>query len=245
MTERTKTNDHSGDASSDDDSRAPAVAPEHRWHTVVAALIALALYALLPSTVTVGVRYAVVGVCVVLLIPLVIYNPHHFTRESKWSRLAELGVATLLLVANLIAFAEVIVLLLHKSHNGGTLLLASAQVWMTNVIVFALLYWGMDRGGAVSRVTVPRGKLPAADFRFPQDEDHDAIDEVAAGSSAKIGWVPNFLDYLYFSLTNSMAFSPTDTMPLSHRAKMLMGLESFAGFVLLALVIARAVSLIG
>jgi len=57
--------------------------------------------------------------------------------------------------------------------------------------------------------------------------------------------VPNFVDYLYFSLSNSMAFSPTDTMPLSHRAKMLMALESFAGFVLLALVIARAVSLIG
>jgi small-conductance mechanosensitive channel len=241
MSDRTKTHDESGGP----DARARNVAPEHRWPAVIAILIALALYALLPSSVIVGVRYGVVAVCVALLIPLVIYNPHHFTRESKWSRRAELGLATLLLIANFIAFAQVVVLLLHKSQNGGTLLLASVQVWMTNVIVFALIYWGMDRGGPVSRVTVARKKLPAADFRFPQDEDHDAIDEVAAGSSARIDWVPNFLDFLYFSLSNSMAFSPTDAMPLSHRAKMLMGLESFAAFVLLALVIARAVSLIG
>ena len=241
MTDRMKTPSTSGDAP----SRARGVAPEHRWHTVVATLIALALYALLPSSVYVAVRYAVVAVCVALLIPLIVYNPRRFTRESKWSRRLELAIATLLLAANLIAFAQVIVLLLHKSQNGGTLLLASVQVWMTNVIAFALLYWGMDRGGPVSRVTVARPNLPAADFRFPQDEDHDAITEVAAGSSKKSGWVPNFVDYLYFSLSNSMAFSPTDTMPLTHRAKMLMGLESFAGFVLLALVIARAVSLIG
>jgi uncharacterized membrane protein len=241
MPDRTKTQDDAGGP----DARSRNVAPEHRWHTVIATLIALTLYALLPSLITPGLRYAVVAVCVALLIPLVIYNPHHVTRETKWSRRAELGLATLLLVANLVAFAELIILLLQKSENGSTLLLASLQVWMTNVIVFALLYWGLDRGGPVSRVTVARRKLPAADFRFPQDEDHDAIVEVAAGSSAKIDWVPNFLDYLYFSLSNSMAFSPTDTMPLSHRAKMLMGLESFAGFVLLALVIARAVSLIG
>ena len=239
--DREKTQDDSGGP----DARARDVAPEHRWPPVVATLIALALYGLLPSTVTAGIRYAVVAVCLALLIPLIIFNPHHFTRETKWSRRLEIGLATVLLVANLVAFAEVIVLLLHKSHNGSTLLLASLQVWITNVIVFALIYWGIDRGGPVSRVTVARKKLPAADFRFPQDEDHDAIDEVAAGSSAKIDWVPVFVDYLYFSLSNSMAFSATDAMPLSHRAKMLMALESFAGFVLLALVIARAVSLIG
>jgi hypothetical protein len=86
--------------------------------------------------------------------------------------------------------------------------------------------------------------MPVADFRFPQDEDHDAIDEVAARSSKRTGWVASFVDYLYFSLSNSMAFSPTDTMPLSGRAKVMMGLEAAGGFVLLALVIARAVSLL-
>ena len=69
--------------------------------------------------------------------------------------------------------------------------------------------------------------------------------EVAAGSSERSGWVAAFVDYLYFSLTNSMAFSPTDVMPLRTRAKALMGVQAFIAFVILALVIARAVSLLG
>ena len=129
--------------------------------------------------------------------------------------------------------------------TGPTLLLAAVQVWVTNVIVYALLYWEIDRGGPVSRTQVARKELPRADFRFPQDEDHDAIDEVSARSSAKTNWTASFIDYLYFSASNSMAFSPTDAMPLSRRAKILMLAESFAGFVILALVIARAVSLLG
>lgn len=239
--DRTKSQDEGGGG----DSRARNVAPEHRWPAVVATLIALALYGLLPSSVNVWLRLGVVVVCLAMLIPLVIYNPHRFTRESRWSRRLEIALAIVLLVANFVAFVQVVILLLHKSQNGDTLLLASLQVWLTNVIAFALIYWGIDRGGPVSRVTVARDALPAADFRFPQDEDQDAIVEVAAGSSANIDWVPNFFDFAYFSLSNSMAFSATDTMPLSHRAKGLMALESFAGFVLLALVIARAVSLIG
>jgi uncharacterized membrane protein len=180
-----------------------------------------------------------------MLIVLVVYNPHRLTRESRWSRRAEIGLALLILIANQVTLVETVVRLLNKHGNGAELLLASLQVWVTNVIAFALVYWVIDRGGPVSRVSVSRHKLPLADFRFPQDEDHDAIDEVARGSSQKMDWVPTYIDYFYFSLSNSMAFSPTDTMPLTHRAKLLMALESFGGFVLLALVIARAVSLIG
>jgi hypothetical protein len=83
--------------------------------------------------------------------------------------------------------------------------------------------------------------LPVADFRFPQDEDQDAIIEVAKRSSGKSGWVPGFVDYLYVSVTNSSAFSPTDTMPLSPRAKLLMALESVSALVIAVLVIAYAV----
>jgi hypothetical protein len=229
----------------DDEGRARNVAPEHRWPAFIATLLALAAYALLPSVVPPIARFSVVGVCVLMLITLVFYNPHHFTRESRWSRRAEITLASLILIANQVAFAETVVRLLNKHGNGSEILLASLQVWVTNVIAFALVFWTMDRGGPVSRSTVARPKLPLADFRFPQDEDHDTVDEVARGSSQTIDWVPNFIDYFYFSLANSMAFSATDTMPLSHRAKLLMALESFAGFVLLALVIARAVSLIG
>ena len=113
------------------------------------------------------------------------------------------------------------------------------------MIAFALVYWEMDRGGPVSRRHTPRSALPRADFRFPQDEDHDAVEEVAARSSVRTGWVPGFFDYVYFSASNSMAFSPTDAMPLSTRAKALMVAESSGAFIVLALVIARAVSLLG
>lgn len=208
-------------------------------------MVALLAYALLPSVVPPFARLAVVGVCVLMLVSLVIYNPHRLTRESKWSRRAEIAVAVLILAANQIAFVETIVRLLNKHGNGSELLLASLQVWITNVIAFGLVYWTMDRGGPVARITLKRKDIPPADFRFPQDEDQDDVDEVARGSSQRADWVPNYIDYFYFSLSNSMAFSPTDTMPLTHRAKLLMALESFAGFVLLALVIARAVSLIG
>jgi hypothetical protein len=132
-----------------------------------------------------------------------------------------------------------------KSDESGSLLLASLQVWITHVIVFALIFWEMDRGGPVVRTTVSRKKLPLADIRFPQDEDHDAIDEVARGSSAKSDWTAGFVDYAYYSLSNSMAFSPPDAMPLTARAKVLAGTEAFAAFVILVFVIARAVSLLG
>lgn len=223
------------------DSRSRNVPPEHRWPVVIAIILALALYVLLPSDLQVVQRYLVVAIGVLLLIPLIVLNPHHMTKETKWSRWIAVGLALLIALANQVTLVLLIMRLVQKSDDGSALLLASLQVWVTNVIAFALIYWEMDRGGPVARTTQARHKLSPADFRFPQDEDHDAIDEVSVRSSEKSDWVPNFVDYLYFSLSNSMAFSATDTMPLSHRAKMLMGLESFAGFVLLALVIARAV----
>jgi uncharacterized membrane protein len=233
-----------GDQAADDESRARDVAPEHRWPPAVAILLATASYLFLPSSIPGVQRYAVAGIVLLLLIPLVILNPRRMTVEKRWSRQAELALGLVILLANQISLVQVIILLLHKSTDGGTLLLAALQVFITNVIAFALVFWSIDRGGPVARVSTPRKKLQHADFRFPQDEDADAVEEVAAGSSVKIDWVPNFLDYAYFSLTNHMAFSPTDTMPLTHRSKALMAMESFAGFVLLALVIARAVSLI-
>ncbi|HEV7951339.1 MAG TPA: hypothetical protein VGP24_16375 [Glaciihabitans sp.] len=219
---------------------------EHRWPAVVAILVALTLYALLPSSFLPELRYAVVAIGVVLLVPIIALNPRHLHKQTPWSRVVSLGIVLLLLLANQIAFVQLIVQLVTDTRaDGPGLLIAALQVWITNVISFALMYWEIDRGGPVARRHQARTEMAPADFRFPQDEDHDAITEVAVRSSATSDWTPAYLDYLYFSLSNSMAFSPTDAMPLSHRAKALMGLESFAGFIILALVIARAVSLLG
>ena len=218
-----------------------AARAEHRWPAVAALLVALALYATLPSSFFPGIRWVVVGIGVALLVPLVAVNPLRFHRQTRWSRPLSLVQTLVLLAANQLALVQLIVqLVMDTKAEGPTLLLAALQVWTTNVIVFALLYWELDRGGAVTRTRAKRADLPQADFRFPQDEDHDAVEEVASRSSVTSDWTPSFVDYLYFSASNSMAFSPTDTMPLSHRAKMLMLVESFAGVVILARGIARA-----
>lgn len=212
---------------------------------MLALLIALGLYATLPSAFLPGLRYTVVAVGLAMLIPLLILNPRRLHKETRWSKNLATGQALLLVAANGFALVQLIILLTTSGNsNGPTILLAALQIWVTNIIAFALVFWELDRGGPVSRRHADRKDMPVADFRFPQDEDHDAIDEVAARSSKRTGWVASFVDYLYFSLSNSMAFSPTDTMPLSGRAKVMMGLEAAGGFVLLALVIARAVSLL-
>ncbi|MCY0906033.1 hypothetical protein [Arthrobacter sp. H14-L1] len=207
--------------------------------------MALALYATLPGTFLPGLRYAVVGIGLTMLIPVVLLNPHRLRHQSRWSKYVATGQALLLVAANEVALIQLIILLTTGGSGSGSRdLLSALQVWATNVIAFALVFWELDRGGPVTRRHAPRKELPAADFRFPQDEDRDAVEEVASRSSERIDWVASFFDYFYFSLSNSMAFSPTDTMPLSLRAKGLMAVESFSAFVLLALVIARAVSLL-
>src|SRR6478752_4604494 len=124
-------------------------------------------------------------------------------------------------------------------------LVLAVQVWASNVIAFGLIYWELDRGGPVSRTQKPREELPLADFRFTQDETQDTVIEVAAGSSKKADWIPTFVDYLYLSTTNSSAFSPTDTMPLTSRAKVLMAVQATAASITSLLVIARAVGALG
>ena len=215
---------------------------EARLPAVIATLVAISLYAALPSRLVVGPRIVLPALEVVLLLALVAVNPVRMTRETRWSREVSLGLAALIAAANTV----VLVLLIRKlvegsASDGNALLVGSAQVWLTNVIAYALLYWQLDRGGAVARTQQDRELLPAADFRFSQDENDDAIVEVAKGSSKRADWVPTLVDYLYVSITNSTAFSPTDTMPLTSRAKALMALESVSALVLSVVVIAHGV----
>ena len=217
---------------------------EHRWPAVVALVGALALYAFLPNELVGPLRFVVVGAGVALLVPLVIANPHRLTRQTAWTRVLSVALALLLVLANQVTLVLLVFRLVGGHHDAPGLLIAALQVWVANVIGFALLYWELDRGGPVARTTWARTELPPADFRFSQDEDHDAIAEVAAGSSAIQDWTPRFVDYFYTSISNSMAFSASDAMPLSQRVKLMMGLQAFGGFVILALVIARSVGIL-
>jgi hypothetical protein len=220
---------------------------EPRWPAVLALLIALSLYAFLPTDVTpVFLRVLVVIVGLAMLVPVVILNPVRLSKQTSWSRRLSVGQALLLVVANYFAMVQVIILLVTTSGaDGPSILVAAAQVWITNVIAFTLVYWEMDRGGPVARRVDDRDELPLADYRFPQDEDRDAIAEVAKRSSAAIDWTPSFIDYLYEAGVGAMAFSPGAGVPLSPRMKFLMLVQSIGAFVMLALVIAHAVAQIG
>jgi hypothetical protein len=205
-------------------------------------LAAIALYALLPEQLIVGPRLVIPVLEAALLIALVCVNPRRMTSETRWSRTSSLTLVGLIAVTNTVA----LILLLRQlvttgSAGAADLLLAAGQVWLTNVIVYGLAYWELDRGGPVARTRLPRHEFPPADFRFPQDEDADNVIEVKVGSSTFSDWVPTVVDYLYMSLTNSSAFSPTDTMPLSTRAKIMMGIQSTSALVISVVVIAKGV----
>jgi hypothetical protein len=218
---------------------------EVRLPAALAVVAAITLYALLPGRLLIGPRYVVPALEVLLFVPLLAANPHRMTRENGVLRRLSLGLVLLIAASNLYALVSLLRALLDgQTPKGSALVIGAGEIWFTNILVFALCFWELDRGGPVTRTQLGRGELPPADFRFPQDEDHDAIDEVASGSSRQSGWLPGFIDYLYVSVTNSSAFSPTDTMPLSPRSKCLMAVESISAILLSVLVIARGVSLL-
>ena len=218
---------------------------EVRLPAALAVVTAIALYALLPESLLLGPRFVIPALGAPLLITLVVINPRRLTRETRWSRLASLALVGLMGLANAVALVMLLSALLSSQvKDGRGLLIAAFQVWVTNIIVFGLAFWELDRGGPVARTQRAREELPVADFRFSQDENDDAVSEVAAGASKTSGWVPALHDYLYVSLTNSTAFSPTDTMPLTGRAKLLMGLESSSALIVSVLVISRGVSIL-
>ena len=218
---------------------------ENRLPPALAVVVAGVAYALLPDSLLFLPRLVIPAVELALLAALLVANPTRMIRRTRWSRIASATLTALIISANLVALGMLVAALTKNSTPGGNLLVAAMQVWLTNVIGFALLYWELDRGGPVTRREARRDELPPADWRFSQDENDDTVTEVAAGSSKSSGWIPIFLDYLYLSLTNSSAFSPTDTMPLTNRAKALMGLEATAALLTSLLVIARAVGSLG
>ncbi|MHA3701795.1 hypothetical protein ACXR2U_06390 [Jatrophihabitans sp. YIM 134969] len=211
----------------------------------MAVVVAGVAYTTLPDSLLFAPRIVIPLLEAALLVTLVVTNPRRLVRETRWSRTASVVLSAVVIVANLIALGLLVAAVTSPHTPGGSLLVAAMQVWVTNVIGFALLFWELDRGGPVSRREVRRDRLPPADWRFSQDENADTVTEVAASSSVRAGWIPTFVDFLYLSLTNSSAFSPTDTMPLTTRAKMLMGLEASAALLTSLLVIARAVGSLG
>ncbi|HEY1778325.1 MAG TPA: hypothetical protein VGG41_19370 [Solirubrobacteraceae bacterium] len=202
----------------------------------VAAAIALALD--LPSRITIAQVWLLPAIEGVLLVGLVMSTPWvplHRHAERRRVALALVGLVT---ASNLVNLGLLIHDLLHKSLPGHALLLAGVEIWLTNVLLFTVLYWELDRGGPIARQMPemqPPDFLKAPDFLFPQ-----MTEEKLGG----IDWRACYIDYLYTSFTNATAFSPTDTMPLTPPAKLLMLVQSGASLLTLGVVFARAINIL-
>jgi hypothetical protein len=222
-----------------------ALPHEPRWHASLAVIAALAMYMSLPDRLTIGPLWVAPALVLGLLIPLSILAPRRH-RETSRARFASI---LLIAIVNFFNIASVFLLIygfLHPVKNvtvtAQELLLHGMEIWLTNILVFALWFWELDGGGPDTRAHVNAAhEVHDADFLFPQ------MGLMVAGQEPGFmlpTWKPMFLDYLYVAFTNSTAFSPADVMPLSILAKMLMLVESLISLVTIAVVIARAISLI-
>jgi hypothetical protein len=203
------------------------------WPGQLATLAALVLYLALPAALTIGPRWPLPVAESALLAALVIAT--RGGREARRRREIAIALVLVAALANLSALGLLVHFLLAGGRAGGADLLdGGVIVWTTNLLLFAVLYWELDRGGP-RRPTAARPP-PMPDLLFPQ---------MADGRYLAPAWKPGFGDYLYVSLTNQSAFSPTDTLPLTLRVKALMGVQGVAGLVTTGVIVARAVNLLG
>lgn len=195
---------------------------------IVVAIVALQLP--LPDVVTIGPTWLVPFIEIVgipITAGLYFFAGQHIrvvtgtmTAFLVFLVLASVMNAVLLLISLLNGFTE----------SGAALLFAGFAVLAVNVLSFGLVYWWIDSGGPVARM---RGDIKNRDFLFPQQ----GMDDMAQ-------WRPALLDYLFTAYTNIIAFSPTDTMPLSHRVKVLFTIQSSTALITIVVTLSRAINLI-
>lgn len=206
---------------------------EPRWPVTVVVLTVIVLQLTLPSSLNVAFAWQICVIEALLLFAVTVLNPKKIDAHRQIPRNLNLALVILMSGSNFVSIYR----LVHELLNGGVtdagrLLQTGGSIWLTNVVVFALWYWEFDRGGPGARA---EARHPHPDFMFPQMSDPDL---------APPHWASSFFDYLYFSFTNSSAFSPTDVLPLTKWAKALMLIQSLTSLLVVALVIARAVNIL-
>jgi hypothetical protein len=209
---------------------------ESRAPVVVVLLLVIGLFFLMPEQLLPGPIWLMPAILAGFLVALVVTDPGRIDRRSVGVRRIRIGLVVVLVGST----AWATINLTTDLVNGGTeistsasaLLRAGGIVWLGLVISFSFLYWELDLGGPGERA---HKKRVYPDLAFPQDSNPEI---------RPTGWRPVFVDYLYLGLTNAIAFSPTDVMPLAHWAKLAMGVESVTSLLILGLVIARAVNVL-
>jgi hypothetical protein len=220
-----------------------------RWLARGAVALIVTLQFSLITDVGFGRRWLAPTVELILLVPLTVLSLraeliawHAHTRRdwesAAWYRRVNLALGEALVVIISLSNARSLTVLLRallagSTHNGRSLLLDALNIWTTNVIVFGIWYWELDRGGPSIDPVAPRRR---SEFIFPQMTLRPDVEGAGAP--------PTFIDYIFLSFTTSTAFSPTDTMPLTARMRLLMMLEATTSLLTLAIVAARAVNIL-
>jgi uncharacterized membrane protein len=211
----------------------PSPGAEPFWPAQLSVLLAIVVQVLLPERLTAGPGWLVPSLEGALLFGLIVVTPNVLEDEHPRRRRIALSLTALVTAANIFSLAALTHFLLHHEVSDGRgLIVAGVLIWLTNLLIFALWYWEMDRGGPGLRAA---GRDQPPDFLFPQMSD-DRIEPR--------DWRPKFVDYLYVSLTNNTAFSPTDTMPLTPAAKAVMGVQSVVSLLTIGLIVSRAVNIL-
>lgn len=205
------------------------------WHVQVAMLFAISLQLLLPDKFVFVSRYSLITIEFLLLLAMSFTTPKQPIFKSISRRINVFLLIILTSLANSYALYQVASALIKTGHaaSGKDLLITALNIYITNIIIFGLWYWEIDGGGPGVRRQIPGHEK---EFLFTQDQ---------FPAYKHPDWQPTFTDYLYTSATNAMAFSPTDTMPMSRRVKILMWAQSTISIIVVLLVAARAVSVLG
>jgi hypothetical protein len=209
--------------------------PEPRWQALLAFLAVGCIYLALPRSLIIGPTWLLPTLIVVLLVPTVV--AHRTGRRSLNRALGVLinAIITLALIGSVILLVTAL-----PSHKEAplSLLLSGAELWITNVFVFALWYWRLDGGGPTLRQE--RREFGSRSFLFPQMQ----IEKSERGRFACEGWRPRFIDYLFVAFTHSSTFGPTDAPLLARWAKGLAMLQIFISLSIVVLLISRAVGVL-
>lgn len=209
--------------------------PEPRWQVILAVVAIGGIYLALPPWFTVGPTWLLPALIVVLLIPTVV--THRMGRHSLNHALGIVinAIITLALIGSVILLVGAIPV--HKQAP-LSLLLSGAELWLTNVLVFALWYWRLDGGGPTVRDR--RREFGSRSFVFPQMQ----IEKIERGRFSVERWRPNFVDYLFIAFTTSSTFGPTDAPLLARWAKALTMCQIFISLSIVVLLISRAVGIL-
>lgn len=201
----------------------------HRWPFLIAVVFIGTLLSALSANLTIGPTWAALLVVCVLSVPLLmaVFLGHH-----RWTRRLSLVMTVVVTLSLMSSVIFLVYALLKNAETALHLFRDAAVLWVVNVIVFAIWYWEVDQGGPIRRHT---NAAETTDFLFPQ---------MTVNSEVWAGWKPAFSDYVFLAFNTSTAFSPTDTLVLSRKAKILMMIQASISLVIVAVLAARAINIV-